>query len=32
MKGMGNVDAASAAPIVLIACLLPRLMSCMTVS
>jgi hypothetical protein len=32
MNGIGNVDAASAAPIVLMACLLPRLISCMAVS
>jgi hypothetical protein len=32
MNGIGKVDAASAAPIVLMACLLPRLISCMAVS
>jgi hypothetical protein len=32
MNGIGNVDAASAAPIALMACLLPRLISCMAVS
>jgi hypothetical protein len=32
MNGIGSVDAASAAPIALMACLLPRLISCMALS